>query len=89
MATRLPLKSAMDLSGDVASLTKNMGPALAGATIRRAMLLVKGGVASFALPIQLEAMNPTAGSPRSSCSALWMLASVVFTTHLSFSLLHD
>jgi len=53
--------------GDFANLTKNIGPALAGATMRNAILRVNGGVASFARPIQFEAMKANSNPPRSNC----------------------
>src|SRR6266542_3649083 len=55
IAMRLSLKSATDRIGELASLTKHIGPALAGATMRTAMGLVNGAVAFFARPIQLGA----------------------------------
>jgi hypothetical protein len=63
MATRLPAKSVIVWIGELANLTKNIGPALAGATMRSAILRVNGGVASLARPIQFEAMKPNSSSP--------------------------
>ena len=70
MAIRLPLKSATVWIKEAANLTKNIGPALAGATMRSSILRVKGGIAFFALPIQLDAMKPNSSLPASSSSAL-------------------
>ena len=70
MAMRLPLKSATDRIGESAIFTKHIGPALAGATMRSEILFLNGGVASFARPIQFDAIKPKSSSSRSSCSAL-------------------
>ena len=73
-ATRLPAKSPMLSTGVSARVTKKMGPALAGDTMRRPMGWSNGAVPCPARGTQLEAMKPNSISLRSSRLALSMLA---------------